>query len=332
MKRLLLTLSTLILALGVTACSPDGGTASSSPDPEAMLSEFESAVAPPEGVEPAGGVDEIKVGEPINFDCYSHLPCDAYFTPEDVTMSDACIGRADDYGSGPELVDGKTYLQVSGIFEVRTADNGWTMLHDPQIIGSEGFTETPEMAINCHEGDGYESWSNTLDEGQKAKHFGVWIVPEDAEYMLLENTKMKLPKVEEAGEIVDTTPAVSVTQSAVPETTAAPAPGPASPAPGPASSAPVFVECWENDAALMSDQTIIYDPINCDLDGSVDPSTVPYAEGGTCPAAICGYGTNDQGQRNPTSGEIQTLHGCQEGYITDAELCDAVAWVETHEY
>lgn len=331
MKRLLLTLSTFVLALGVTACSPDSDTASSSPDPETMLSEFESAVAPSEGNEPGGDVHEIKIGEPINFDCYSHLPCDASFTPEDVTMSDACLGRVDDYGSGPELVDGKTYLQVSGVFEVRTAENGWTMLHDPQIINSEGFTETPDMAINCHEGDGYELWSSTLDEGQKAKHFGVWIVPENAEYMLFENTKMMLPKIDDAGEIIDTTPSVSMTQSAAPETVAALEQ---------ASSAPVFVQCWENDAALMSDQTIVYDPVNCRHDDDEthrakevwmhEDGPAPSYEG--CAAAICGYGHNEQDQRNPSSGEIQTLHGCQEGYITDAELCGAVAWVENHQY
>lgn len=67
-------------------------------------------------------------------------------------------------------------------------------------------------------------------------------------------------------------------------------------------------------------------------DAYKSPSEVAYGDGGTCAAAICGYGTNSQGQRNPSSGEIQTLHGCQDGYITDPELCSAVAWVETHQY
>ena len=63
-----------------------------------------------------------------------------------------------------------------------------------------------------------------------------------------------------------------------------------------------------------------------------DPATIPFADGGTCAAAICGYGHNQYGQRNPSSGEIQTLHGCQDGYITDTELCSAVAWVEGWQY
>ncbi|WP_313678372.1 hypothetical protein [Corynebacterium stationis] len=61
-------------------------------------------------------------------------------------------------------------------------------------------------------------------------------------------------------------------------------------------------------------------------------ANIPYADGGTCPAYKCGYGTNSQGERNPSSGEIQTLHGCQDGYINDPELCGAVEWVESHEY
>lgn len=51
---------------------------------------------------------------------------------------------------------------------------------------------------------------------------------------------------------------------------------------------------------------------------------VAIADGGTCPAYLCGYGHDAQGNRNPTSGEIQTQHGCEQGYIADAELCAAV--------
>lgn len=43
-----------------------------------------------------------------------------------------------------------------------------------------------------------------------------------------------------------------------------------------------------------------------------------------CPAAECGYGTAPNGNRNPSSGELQTQYGCQQGYITDEELCAQV--------
>lgn len=51
---------------------------------------------------------------------------------------------------------------------------------------------------------------------------------------------------------------------------------------------------------------------------------VPVADGGTCPAAQCGYGHDEQGNPNPSSGELQTQHGCEQRYITDVELCAAV--------
>lgn len=41
-------------------------------------------------------------------------------------------------------------------------------------------------------------------------------------------------------------------------------------------------------------------------------------------AAECGYGYDEQGNANPSSGELQTQYGCEQGYITDPELCAAV--------
>lgn len=58
---------------------------------------------------------------------------------------------------------------------------------------------------------------------------------------------------------------------------------------------------------------------------SPDPATIPYADGGTCPAYKCGYGHDANGNPNPSSGELQAQYGCQQGYITDPELCAAVA-------
>lgn len=70
---------------------------------------------------------------------------------------------------------------------------------------------------------------------------------------------------------------------------------------------------------LLEDGTSIYDRVP-----QVDLDKVPIADGGNCPAAICGYGHDENGNPNPSSGEIQTKHGCDEGYITDPSLCAAV--------
>ena len=56
---------------------------------------------------------------------------------------------------------------------------------------------------------------------------------------------------------------------------------------------PKFVECWESNAAVMSDGSIVTDTVNCAPDPA--PSAVgpygspPRADGCVGPAAVCGY-------------------------------------------
>lgn len=52
---------------------------------------------------------------------------------------------------------------------------------------------------------------------------------------------------------------------------------------------------------------------------------IPFANGGTCPAYKCGYGHGANGKPNPTSGELQLMDGCENGYIEDPDKCAAVA-------
>ena len=82
--------------------------------------------------------------------------------------------------------------------------------------------------------------------------------------------------------------------------------------------APTFVKCQGDNTALMSDGSVITDTTNC---GAPEPAE-PECTGG---AAECGYGHDEQGNRNPSSGELQTQWGCEQGYITDPELCAAVS-------
>ncbi|WP_426707587.1 hypothetical protein ACEN2D_02405 [Corynebacterium auriscanis] len=55
----------------------------------------------------------------------------------------------------------------------------------------------------------------------------------------------------------------------------------------------------------------------------LDPSEVPIANGGTCPAYKCGYGTAPDGTPNKTSGEIQFEDGCRRGYISPQQCAAA---------
>lgn len=56
---------------------------------------------------------------------------------------------------------------------------------------------------------------------------------------------------------------------------------------------PRFVECWESNAAVMSDGSIVTDTVNCapaPVPAEVGPySDPPRADGCIGPAAVCGY-------------------------------------------
>lgn len=94
---------------------------------------------------------------------------------------------------------------------------------------------------------------------------------------------------------------------------------------------PTVVECLDGSpgSARWSDGSVSYSQwcIDTHEEEQVleDEHQSGPADSEECagPAAECGYGTADNGARNPTSGEIQTYHGCQDGYINDPDLCAA---------
>lgn len=88
----------------------------------------------------------------------------------------------------------------------------------------------------------------------------------------------------------------------------------------PAAAPPYVVECLEGTPgpALWSDGTKRHSdwcfqqlggPAYLENErnaGLVDPATIPYADGGTCPAYKCGYGHDENGNPNPSNSEIQS--------------------------
>lgn len=133
--------------------------------------------------------------------------------------------------------------------------------------------------------------------------------------------------------------ASSTSTSAKPTESEKPSPTSSTPSPeaAPAVEEPYVVECifGTPGPSRMSDGTVQNTEYCGNQPGAqayrdaesaagLDPSEIPYAEGGTCPAYQCGYGHDENGNPNPSSGELQTLHGCDEGYITDQSLCGAV--------
>ncbi|MCT1444311.1 hypothetical protein [Corynebacterium sanguinis] len=92
-------------------------------------------------------------------------------------------------------------------------------------------------------------------------------------------------------------------------------------------------DCYDQGVANRGDYQcqgtdyFVDDPSECAprIKDGVPLDQIPIADGGTCPAYKCGYGHEANGNPNPTSGELQTMDGCSQGYITDQALCGAVA-------
>lgn len=81
-------------------------------------------------------------------------------------------------------------------------------------------------------------------------------------------------------------------------------------------------DAFVDDLALCTSANLGGDPIyDTWFPGGLPASEVPFADGGTCAAAVCGYGHDEFGNPNPSSGGIQARYGCEEGYITDPAIC-----------
>ena len=61
----------------------------------------------------------------------------------------------------------------------------------------------------------------------------------------------------------------------------------------------------------------------CKESNAQPPVQAPNGPSAECPAYLCGYGNDANGNRNKSSGEIQTQYGCEQGYITDPQICGA---------
>lgn len=121
-----------------------------------------------------------------------------------------------------------------------------------------------------------------------------------------------------------TTGSGSTSQSPSSSSSTRPAPttntaAPTTPQSEPQDSSPYVSECLAGPpgASLMSDGTVqtttfcknqaaVQESQAAESATGTDLSQIPFANGGTCPAYKCGYGTDENGVPNPSSGEIQS--------------------------
>ncbi|MDN6706348.1 hypothetical protein [Corynebacterium glyciniphilum] len=137
--------------------------------------------------------------------------------------------------------------------------------------------------------DGYINWDDEVAADTQTFVYGAFAVPENTEFMSIRGHTFAIPE-----DYIDDVQ-------------------------GPDDEAGPEPTEGETPAEPQGESQSIWAPT-----GEPDPATVPIPDGGTCPAAICGYGHDEHGNPNPSSGELQTQHGCEEGYVTDPELCAAV--------
>ncbi|MGP5249888.1 hypothetical protein ACTXLS_10240 [Corynebacterium variabile] len=263
-------------------------TSDDSDDEEAADSSSSAAPeATPDLPEAAVG-DALEIGE-------------ATLTVHMMTRGSEC-----DYGSDGELPAGAELVQLRA--EVDNGGDAGLTLDPVNVVYEDGSsvdwpTEMKDGGTGCIQADHsdeYYNWSEELPVGGPAYVYGNISVPEGAGFLNIGGYRFEIPEDEiDDVEEPDLTPGVD--EGVVPED--APAPAAAGDYICPDSGMNVVdpEEC-QRPAGWTGPYYVGVDPNS----GAYDPRY--YHEDGTA----------------KTSWELQTKAGCDEGYITDPELCAAV--------
>ncbi|WIM70184.1 hypothetical protein [Corynebacterium suedekumii] len=323
------------LALSLTACANTQEAAQPSTSAETSAATTDAPAK----------LQVLTLGSRIAITQCGDDPCDIEVTFTEAALTETCpfgVKYPDMEGTDPE---GTQYLTLDGEFNVRDSPRAFALNEsDFTAVDSEDYATTSLTAFDCEDLDPDNKLTTAVDPGLKRSGHIILAIPENTELV-------RFSAGSDPNTHVFDVSSIEIQQGAGERPAA---PSETVPPDTPQANAPIWNEpgigyrcaatdAWTNDPANCTAANLGGDPAYDNLWGPAaaipageetpqDLSNAPYADGGTCAAAICGYGTNDQGQHNPTSGEIQTLHGCQDGYITDPELCAAVAWVETHQY
>lgn len=286
------TASIGFVCAGVIGCT-NQGEQPASPDPSTNPSSTTSSTVFDQHI--------VRVGE--TFDV-GEMGDQVDLTVTEVTVGGDCRYGANDYGMQPEA--GDEYLQIWAEVEPTLLNhNTWTMLSDPEFVDKDGYTQTLMMDAECKPStEGHEIWSQTVDQGEKIRVYGVFHISGDAKELQFGNYRLPLEEV----------PANTISAQP-PETEANVAE---------AAPAPYVTECLDGTPgpALWSDGTVRYSE-DCFYKLGGPAYLEQEGQSGIKPggAAVNGYGYDEFGHPNRTSGELQAEWGCQEGYITDPAIC-----------
>ena len=302
MKRVAPILATSILTLSLVAC---GDAEEPATTPEEMSTTESTTTAQ---AEPA----TFTIGEPVNIGYDGDVV--------NLTLTEAQVGGECRYGTVDYMepttdADGKLVQLWAEVEPEYLTHNTWTMAEDPEVITADGFTAAVGMAWECDSStEGHRDWSEGVDMGEKIRVYESYRVPDDFVALKFGSNRIEREELESAG---SSQPATTTTVSKAAEVASTSA----------VAQEPYVVRCLEGTPgpAEWSDGSIAHSE-DCFqqlggpeyLEAERQAGLVP--DGG---AAVNGYGYAENGARNPSSGEVQAYHGCQDGYIDDPELCAA---------
>lgn len=325
----LLTLATTLIACGTTEPEPSVET------------QAQSTTTPP----PESSLEEIIFGEPFTLTrCEDDQPCDVDVTFTAITLNETCPGGVSSPEADPRDAQDNIYVTIEGEYTVNSSPTNFSISETDFTGLSEDGTEiTPAAALDCNNGDDAEQLNEPVSEGGSRK--GQLTMSIDPGVTSLQFAPTPEPVIREISlKGIEVEPVSGEVPGQASSESPTVAEDSISYSSEPVAEEPTIVECIPGTPgpSLMSDGTVqptdycFYangGPEYAEAESRAGYAPLPSADSDSwCAAAICGYGTNSQGQPNPTSGEIQTLDSCQRGWITDPELCAAVAWVETHQY
>lgn len=223
-----------------------------------------------------------------------------------LTVHMITTGAACDYGSSASLPVGATLVQIRAEVENRADD---VVALDPvDVVNDDGSSadwpaDMKDGGTGCFpsdHSDDYANWSEELPVGGPTYVYGDIAVPVGAEFLNIGGYRFEIPE-NEADDVEGPELTPEVDESSAPAD----------------ESAPAAV----GDYICPDSGINVVDPMDCQRpDGwtgpyyvDVDPNSGAYD-----PRYYHQDGTAK------TSWELQTKAGCDEGYITDPELCAAV--------
>lgn len=301
MKRIPAILATSLLAIGLTGCNATEEPAPTTTEETTTTESTTTAQAQP---------STFKIGDTINI---GHDGDIVNLTITDAQIGGECRYGTVDYVSPTTDADGQLVQLWGEVAPEHVTNNTWTVAEDPEAITADGFTEAVGEAWECDlSPDGHKDWTEGVDVGEKIRVYSAYRVPADFVALKFGNSRIE----HEALEAANTSQPATTTATKAAEVASTSA----------AAQEPYAVRCLEGTPgpAEWSDGSIAHSE-DCFQQLGGPEYLEAERQAGLVPggAAVNGYGYAENGARNPSSGEVQAYHGCQDGYIDDPELCAA---------